>query len=169
MTGYCAVRIILHRSSGAQTAPFQAGAGSRPRDSASSRRRTFKTFRGRRPRWTCTGARTPNPARDRCATERSSRIAGPASIPRSVRLPCARTFPNPPTADGMRLLDPLAGLEKLDSARSARAPPLGAHRPRWRFFAGRSRGGVGGSRAKAACGSRRGCGRTIPGAPGSFC
>ena len=48
--------------------------------------------------------------------ERYLRIARPASRRRSVRSACARTFPNPPTADGMRLLDPLVGLDQPGSA-----------------------------------------------------
>ena len=47
--------------------------------------------------------------------ERFSRLARPSSYGRSVRAACARTFANPPTADGMRLLDPIAGPDKLDS------------------------------------------------------
>ena len=36
--------------------------------------------------------------------------------PRSVRSACARTFTNLLAADGIRLLDPLAGLDRPDSA-----------------------------------------------------
>ena len=48
--------------------------------------------------------------------ERFSRITGPSSKGRSVRSACARTFTNPLVADGIRLLDPLAGLNQPDSA-----------------------------------------------------
>ena len=39
-----------------------------------------------------------------------------SSCRRSVRLSCARTLPNPPTADGVRFLDPLTGLDQPGSA-----------------------------------------------------
>ena len=39
-----------------------------------------------------------------------------SSYRRSVRLSCARTLPNPPTADNVRFLDPLTGLDQPGSA-----------------------------------------------------
>ena len=39
-----------------------------------------------------------------------------SSYRRCVRLSCARTLPNPPTADGVRFLEPLTGLDQPGSA-----------------------------------------------------
>ena len=54
------------------------------------------------------------------------RIARPASRRRSVRSACARTFTNPPATDGIRLLDPLAGLNQPGSASRGHRDAMGS-------------------------------------------
>ena len=96
--------------------PFQGGGGARRRARCSRRRWNSTPIRPRSARFRCALPHPPHRTRSLAPAERYSRIARPASRRRSVRSACARTFTNPPTADGIRLLDPLTGLNQPDSA-----------------------------------------------------
>ena len=70
-----------------------------------------------------------------------------SSTSRSVRPACARTFPNPPTADGMRLLDPIAGPGKPESAPRGQRDAVGGRSAISRFWLCGTQAAKGGRRA----------------------
>jgi hypothetical protein len=95
---------------------LQGGGGARRRASCSRRRWNSTPIRPRSAQRRCAPPHATHRTRSLARIERYSRVARPASRGRSVRSACARTFTNPPVADGIRLFDPLAGLNQPDSA-----------------------------------------------------
>ena len=82
----------------------------------------------------CAAARAPSRTHMRCTAERSERSAGPSWNGRSVRFACARTFADAPTADGMRLLDPIEGPDKPDFAARGQCGAVGGRSPTAAFL-----------------------------------
>jgi hypothetical protein len=153
----------VHRD--CRRAPFEAGGSLRGRDRPRARRGWDKTIGGQRPRCRCAIAPAPKHASTPLSAEHSACIALPASIRRSVRLPCACASPYPTTTDGIRLYIPLAGLNKLELAAWRCSHPCGAYWPRGRFLRAFRATLFCRSRAVAACGRSYGPG---PGHCGSF-
>ena len=118
---------------GDENDPSGGGAGARWRAILSRRRGSPTSIRWCSTRCRCAPPSPPHRARSGAPHERSTRIARPASIGRSVRPACARTFANPPTTDGMRLLDPFAGLNKPGLAPRGQRGALGGRSAAGRF------------------------------------
>ena len=109
---------------------FEGGAGGRGR----ARRRTCASRSARSAcsmrRSRCATTPAPDRARVHYTSRRISLVALPTSGRRSTHSSCARTFAYPPTADGMSLLDPLAGRNASESAPLRHCGALGDDRAR---------------------------------------
>ena len=113
--------------------PSGGGAGPRRRAILSRSRRRPTSIQPCSQRCRCAPPCPPNRTRSGAPHERSTRIARSASMGRSVRPACARTFAKPPTTDGMRLLDPFAGLNKPGLAPRGQRGALGGRSAARRF------------------------------------